>query len=178
MLLKVIVPARYGDHRGFFCEPASTQFRGLTVLECPPNTHGVAVLRALDALEPHALDPQDPRQAAFMLAIRRSSPGASYAPYQDGVVPWHAAMAATYAHATAPLRRLVDLAKWGHAVDGTSHRAGFVVCGDLEVAARMIQAEPVTVGGPQARDKVKDLVLYSISEEYFAVRDQLGLKIG
>jgi exoribonuclease R len=54
------------------------------------------------------LDPHDPRQAAFMLAIRRASPGASYAPYQDGVVPWHAAMAATYAHATAPLRRLAD----------------------------------------------------------------------
>ena len=54
------------------------------------------------------LDPQDPRQAAFMLAIRKASPGASYAPYRDGVLPWHAAMAATYAHATAPLRRLAD----------------------------------------------------------------------
>jgi tetratricopeptide (TPR) repeat protein len=72
----------------------------------------------------------------------------------------------------------VDLAKWGHAVDATSHRAGFVVCGDLEVAARMIQAEPVTVGGPQAKDKIKDLVLYSISEDYFAVRNQMGLVIG
>jgi exoribonuclease R len=29
-------------------------------------------------------------------------------PYREGVVPWHAAMAATYAHATAPLRRLAD----------------------------------------------------------------------
>src|SRR4029077_697995 len=54
------------------------------------------------------LDPHDPRQAAFMLAIRRASPGASYAPWQDGVLPWHAAMGATYAHATAPLRRLAD----------------------------------------------------------------------
>jgi tetratricopeptide (TPR) repeat protein len=64
----------------------------------------------------------------------------------------------------------VDLAKWGHAVDAASHRAGFVVCGDLEVAARMVSAEPVTVGGPQVKDKIKELVLYSISEEYFAVR--------
>lgn len=54
------------------------------------------------------LDPTDPKQAAFMLAIRRAGHGASYVPYQDGVVPWHAAMAATYAHATAPLRRLAD----------------------------------------------------------------------
>jgi exoribonuclease R len=54
------------------------------------------------------LDPTDAKQAAFMLAIRRAGEGASYIPYQDGVVPWHAAMAATYAHATAPLRRLAD----------------------------------------------------------------------
>jgi VacB/RNase II family 3'-5' exoribonuclease len=50
----------------------------------------------------------DPRAAAFLLAMRRASGGASYAPHVPGVVPWHAAMAATYAHATAPLRRLGD----------------------------------------------------------------------
>ncbi|WP_296745331.1 RNB domain-containing ribonuclease [Mesorhizobium sp.] len=54
------------------------------------------------------LDPVDPRQAALMLEIRRAGNGASYQPYQEGVVPWHEAMAATYAHATAPLRRLAD----------------------------------------------------------------------
>jgi exoribonuclease R len=54
------------------------------------------------------LDPGDPKQAALMLEIRRASPGASYQPYREGVVPWHEAMAATYAHATAPLRRLAD----------------------------------------------------------------------
>lgn len=54
------------------------------------------------------LDPADPRHAAIMLAVRRAGGGARYVPYEDGVVPWHAAMAATYAHATAPLRRLAD----------------------------------------------------------------------
>ncbi|TPK46928.1 RNB domain-containing ribonuclease [Mesorhizobium sp. B2-5-4] len=54
------------------------------------------------------LDPTDPRQAALMLEIRHASPGASYQAYHDGVIPWHEAMAATYAHATAPLRRLAD----------------------------------------------------------------------
>ena len=55
-----------------------------------------------------SLDPADPRHAAFMLAVRRAGQGASYVPWQPGVVPWHAAMAATYSHATAPLRRLAD----------------------------------------------------------------------
>jgi exoribonuclease R len=54
------------------------------------------------------LDPADPKQAAFMLATRRAGQGASYQPYLDGVVPWHAAVAASYVHATAPLRRLAD----------------------------------------------------------------------
>jgi exoribonuclease R len=54
------------------------------------------------------LSPADPKQAAFMLAVRRASQGAAYVPFREGERPWHAAMAATYAHATAPLRRLAD----------------------------------------------------------------------
>lgn len=54
------------------------------------------------------LNPADPRQAAFMLAIRRAGDGASYQPWRADVTPWHAALAATYAQATAPLRRLAD----------------------------------------------------------------------
>lgn len=63
----------------------------------------------------------DARTSAFQLAIRRAAGGASYTPYseferdggpKDGGVkdgkPWHAALAATYVHATAPLRRLAD----------------------------------------------------------------------
>ena len=55
-----------------------------------------------------SLDPANPRHAAFMLAVRRAGQGASYDAYQPGTIPWHAAMSATYAHATAPLRRLAD----------------------------------------------------------------------
>jgi exoribonuclease R len=54
------------------------------------------------------LDGRNPRHVAFRSAIRRAGPKATYAPFRDGVVPWHSAMAATYAHATAPLRRLAD----------------------------------------------------------------------
>ena len=63
--------------------------------------------QSLEAFE-LALDPADPAQAAFMLAVRRAGRGAAYVPCRPGEAPWHAAMAATYAHATAPLRRLAD----------------------------------------------------------------------
>ncbi len=54
------------------------------------------------------LDAANPHHAAFMLAVRRAGNGAGYAPWIPGVTPWHEAISATYAHATAPLRRLAD----------------------------------------------------------------------
>ena len=50
-----------------------------------------------------------PAHAAFLLAVRRAGGGGALrAVRATACVPWHAAMAATYAHATAPLRRLAD----------------------------------------------------------------------
>lgn len=94
---------------------------GLFRVMAPPDGHAIERLRltarALGLTWPaeetlgqfqKALRADDPRQAAFMLGVRRAGAGAGYAPYQPGVKPWHVAMAATYAHATAPLRRLAD----------------------------------------------------------------------
>ncbi len=54
------------------------------------------------------LDGKTPKSAAMQLAIRRAGGAASYVPFVAGERPWHSAMAATYAHGTAPLRRLAD----------------------------------------------------------------------
>src|SRR3954454_19357154 len=56
------------------------------------------------------LDPARPNHAAMLNASARLLRGAAYASF-DGTVPEHpehAALATTYAHVTAPLRRLVD----------------------------------------------------------------------
>ena len=55
-----------------------------------------------------SLSAENPAHAAFVLAVRRAGGGAEYRCFEPGVTPWHAAMAAPYAHATAPLRRLAD----------------------------------------------------------------------
>jgi exoribonuclease R len=58
----------------------------------------------------HALDPANPRHAALLEEATSLLRGAGYTAF-DGGVPehaTHAAVAAEYAHATAPLRRLVD----------------------------------------------------------------------
>ena len=71
-----------------------------------------------------------------------------------------------------------DIHKWSNAVDMTATRAGFLICNDLDVAARLVQTEPVSIGVADPKDKIRDLLLWSISEEYFVVREHLGLAIG
>jgi exoribonuclease R len=94
---------------------------GLFRVMAPPGAEAVVRLRHLAAvlgldwpehvtLEQftHRLASVDPRHASMMLAIRKAGDIASYAPWRPGMRPWHAALSATYAHATAPLRRLAD----------------------------------------------------------------------
>ena len=56
-------------------------------------------------------------------------------------------------------------------------RAGFLMCNDLEVAAHEIQSEPLAVGCADPKDKVRDLIQWCVSDEYFALRAHLGLAI-
>ena len=71
-----------------------------------------------------------------------------------------------------------DLHKWAIAVDYTSTRAGFLLCNDLEVAVQQVLSEPIAVGSADPKDKVRDLIQWSVSEEYFELRGHLGLAIG
>ena len=60
--------------------PVSAEFRGLTVLECPPNTHGVAILHALDELgelDPAMLGEDDP--AAVLRTVQAMGRAMQYA---------------------------------------------------------------------------------------------------
>jgi exoribonuclease R len=57
-----------------------------------------------------SLDPSHPAEAAMVVACTSLLRGAGYAVFDGNVPeqPEHAALASTYAHVTAPLRRLVD----------------------------------------------------------------------
>ena len=103
-----VADALQAHHTGLFRVMAAPDAGAVGGCATPrPRSGSTGPSASLDQFE-RTLDPDRPEQAAFMLAIRRAGRGASYVPYRDGVVPWHAAMAATYAHATAPLRRLAD----------------------------------------------------------------------
>lgn len=97
-------------HRtGLFRVMAGPDHRAEQRLRNTARAYGLAWPReATLAQFQRMLDANDPRGAAFAQAIHRAGSGASYASYTDGDMPWHAAVASPYAHATAPLRRLAD----------------------------------------------------------------------
>jgi lipopolysaccharide biosynthesis regulator YciM len=71
-----------------------------------------------------------------------------------------------------------DVKKWMRVVELTGCRAGFLLCNSLDIASRMIQAEP-PMGAVDLtpKEKVEELVLFSVSESYFRLRESLGIQI-
>ncbi|MFZ4718131.1 MAG: RNB domain-containing ribonuclease [Ilumatobacteraceae bacterium] len=104
-----VADALLAAHTGLFRVMPDPDARAVKRLRHTAHAFGLSWPKDV-ALEDYArsLDANDPRQAAFMLMVRRAGGGASYVPYVEGSTPWHSAVAATYAHATAPLRRLAD----------------------------------------------------------------------
>jgi tetratricopeptide (TPR) repeat protein len=71
-----------------------------------------------------------------------------------------------------------DLKQWLQGVELTACRTGLLACGDLEVAGRIVRDLP-SAGAHDLPpgDKLKDLILFSVSEEYFALRQAIGTTI-
>ncbi|MBE3638166.1 gamma-glutamyltransferase family protein [Mangrovicoccus algicola] len=58
-------------HQGNFDLPIRRAFRGLKILECPPNSHGLGVLDALGRLEGEALPMEDPETTVKIVEATR-----------------------------------------------------------------------------------------------------------
>jgi len=71
-----------------------------------------------------------------------------------------------------------DVKKWAAASELTGYRVGFLLCGDLVVAAQMISQEQSVLGSTMSpKDKIKELVLFGISEDFFTARKAIGLQV-
>src|SRR5690625_503332 len=71
-----------------------------------------------------------------------------------------------------------NLSQWLVAVEHTAIRVGLLLCGDIHTAAACIESDLAPVGKASVKEKIRELVLFSISEEYFELRQSLGLAIG
>jgi len=71
----------------------------------------------------------------------------------------------------------IDLKKWVAAIDLSADRAGFVVANDLELCNEMIKAADEASSAVQQKERLKELTLFAVSEDYFAIRKRLGINI-
>ena len=71
-----------------------------------------------------------------------------------------------------------DLKVWMRSVEFTAARAGLLMCNDLGIAARLIQAlPPLGTVEVSNKERVEDLILFSVSENYFRLREALGIAL-
>ena len=71
----------------------------------------------------------------------------------------------------------VNIKRWLQCVDSTASRAGLLLSGDLDVAKKIIAAEPQQAGDLSPQDKLKELIVFSVSDTYGALRQALGITI-
>ena len=71
-----------------------------------------------------------------------------------------------------------DIKRWIQTVELTACRAGFLVSNDLESAISMLgQLESAGPDDLSPNEKVKELILFSVSQEYFRLREAIGIQL-
>ena len=71
-----------------------------------------------------------------------------------------------------------DLKRWMQATEITAARAGLLLCADLDIAKKIISAEQQLPGDLPPQEKMKELLVFSVSEQYLALRKTLGIAVG
>jgi len=69
------------------------------------------------------------------------------------------------------------ITSWRSATDHTANRVGFILSNDLETAAKMIATENAALSTLPVKERLRELLAFSVSEGYFAVRRHLGLHV-
>jgi tetratricopeptide (TPR) repeat protein/tRNA A-37 threonylcarbamoyl transferase component Bud32 len=71
----------------------------------------------------------------------------------------------------------LDLKRWVRGVDLTADRVGFLLSHDLETATQIIKASDESTSSVSTDERLKELVLFSVSSQYFHLRRQLGIAV-
>jgi hypothetical protein len=71
----------------------------------------------------------------------------------------------------------IDLKRWMAGIDHGADRVGFVLANDLEVATAVIRKSPEHDASVGTKDRLRELILYAISDSYFRLRQGLGIAL-
>ena len=128
-------------------------------------------------------------KAWLFAAIKLTSPQFPVSPELEGAV--REAMQALEAgvtgqardHLTRVVAKLLtsgaalDLKRWVRGTDLTADRVGFLLAHDLETATQIIKASDQSTSSVGTDERLKELVLFSVSSQYFKVRQMLGIAV-
>ncbi len=70
----------------------------------------------------------------------------------------------------------LDLKKWVASIDLTTDRVGFLLAHDLQTSTEVVRATADS-SSVSVKERMKELVLFSVSEEYFALRERLRIAV-
>jgi tetratricopeptide (TPR) repeat protein/tRNA A-37 threonylcarbamoyl transferase component Bud32 len=128
-------------------------------------------------------------KAWLFAAIKLTSPQFPVSPELEGAVveAMQALEAGVTGQARDHLTRVVaklltsgaalDLKRWVRGADLTADRVGFLLSHDLETATQIIKASDQSTSSVSADERLKELVLFSVSSQYFQLRRQLGIAV-
>jgi tetratricopeptide (TPR) repeat protein len=72
----------------------------------------------------------------------------------------------------------LDMKSWMAGVDLSADRLGLLLGNDLKIANAVIEASPEDAAVISKRDRLRELLIYSVSEPYFELRKALGIALG
>ncbi len=72
----------------------------------------------------------------------------------------------------------LDMKGWMAGVDLSADRLAFVLSNDLKVANAVIDASAEEASAVSKKDRLRELLVYSVSEQYFELRKALGIALG
>ncbi len=70
----------------------------------------------------------------------------------------------------------LDLKKWVASIDLTADRVGFLLAHDLQLSTEVIRSTEEASSVP-VKERMKDIVVFAVSEDYFALRTKLSISI-
>ena len=71
----------------------------------------------------------------------------------------------------------LSIRDWLEGIEHTCNRAGFALCGDLEACVQVLKAARVVSPSGSSRSLIRELIFYSISDDYFELRKALKASI-
>ncbi|HEU5075093.1 MAG TPA: tetratricopeptide repeat protein [Polyangiaceae bacterium] len=71
----------------------------------------------------------------------------------------------------------LDVVRWARSVEEAACRAALLASGDVTVAASVLAVAGAPVGGQSAADRARDLLPFTVSRQFAALRKQLGIAL-